>query len=164
MPGMMETVLNLGLNDDTLVGLIRESGDERFAYDTYRRFIQMFSSVVLGINKDYFEDLLSHQKKQLGLQDDTQLLAQDLRELVEAFQSLVMDQTGQPFPGDPMTQLQLAFGNRCQHSGHGVWQYGRAFRNRRGVYPKPFHRREGTVRRISGERARRRCGGRDSNA
>lgn len=130
MPGMMETVLNLGLNDDTLVGLIRQSGDERFAYDTYRRFIQMFSSVVLGINKDYFEDLLSHQKKQLGLQDDTQLLAHDLRELVEAFQSLVMDQTGQPFPTDPMTQLQLAI-----EAVFGSWLIPRAvaYRNHMGI-------------------------------
>lgn len=130
MPGMMETVLNLGLNDETLQGLIRQSGDERFAYDTYRRFIQMFSSVVLGINRDYFEDLLNHQKKQLGVQDDTQLQASDLQALVSAYQSLVVDQLGRPFPQEPMTQLQLAI-----EAVFGSWLIPRAvaYRNHMGI-------------------------------
>lgn len=108
MPGMMETVLNLGLNEETLPGLIRQSGDERFAYDTYRRFIQMFAAVVLGLNKDYFEDLLTHQKKLRGIHEDTSLSVTDLREIVTAFKEVVLDHTGQPFPDDPMTQLRMA--------------------------------------------------------
>lgn len=130
MPGMMETVLNLGLNQQTLAGLIRRSGDERFAYDTYRRFIQMFSSVVLGINRDYFEDLLSHQKKQLGVQEDTDLTANDLRKLTQAYEGVVMDQLGHPFPQEPMTQLQLAI-----EAVLGSWLIPRAvaYRNHMGI-------------------------------
>jgi pyruvate,orthophosphate dikinase len=108
MPGMMETVLNLGLNDETLSGLIAQSGDERFAYDTYRRFIQMFGSVVLGINKDYFEDILAHKKHLVGVTDDAQLSGDDLRAVVLAFKEIVYDKTGQPFPDDPYLQLQQA--------------------------------------------------------
>jgi len=108
MPGMMETVLNLGLNEETLEGLIQQSGDERFAYDTYRRFIQMFGSVVLGINKDYFEDILAHKKHLVGVKDDAQLSADDLRAVACAFKEIVHDKTGQHFPDDPVKQLQQA--------------------------------------------------------
>lgn len=108
MPGMMETVLNLGLNEDTLEGLLQQSGDERFAYDTYRRFIQMFGSVVLGINKDYFEDILAHKKHLVGVKDDAQLSADALRAVVSAFKEIVQDKTGQPFPEDPKLQLKQA--------------------------------------------------------
>jgi pyruvate,orthophosphate dikinase len=108
MPGMMETVLNLGLNDRTLEGLIQQSGDARFAYDTYRRFIQMFGSVVMGINKDFFEDILAHKKSLMGLEHDTQLDVQALRDIVIAFKEIVQDKTGQLFPEDPMVQLQQA--------------------------------------------------------
>jgi pyruvate,orthophosphate dikinase len=108
MPGMMETVLNLGLNDKTLKGLIRQSGDERFAYDTYRRFIQMFATVVLDINKDFFEDILTHQKAQRRVRHDSELDVQSLKQVVEAFQEIVLDKTGQPFPEDPMQQLRQA--------------------------------------------------------
>lgn len=108
MPGMMETVLNLGLNKQTLQGLIHQSGSERFAYDTYRRFIQMFGSVVLNINKDYFEDILNHRKRQLNIRDDADLDAQTLRDIAETFKEIVQDKTGRPFPEDPMSQLQQA--------------------------------------------------------
>ncbi|MCE3235751.1 MAG: ppdK [Vampirovibrio sp.] len=108
MPGMMETVLNLGLNDQTLQGLIRQSGDERFAYDTYRRFIQMFGSVVLEINKEYFEDILDYKKQHLRVQNDADLTVNALKEIVLAFKEIVQDKTGAPFPQDPMTQLQQA--------------------------------------------------------
>jgi pyruvate,orthophosphate dikinase len=108
MPGMMETVLNLGLNDKTLQGLIRQSGDERFAYDTYRRFIQMFATVVLGVNKDFFENILSHRKKQLHVQHDSDLDLESLKQVVEAFKEVVQDTTGQSFPQDPMYQLRQA--------------------------------------------------------
>ncbi|WP_373531290.1 pyruvate, phosphate dikinase [Vampirovibrio sp.] len=121
MPGMMETVLNLGLNEQTLRGLIRQSGDERFGYDTYRRFIQMFGSVVLGVNKDYFEDLLVYQKKQLGLVEDTDIPASVLRQVVDAYLEIILDQTGQPFPEDPMEQLRMAV-----ESVFGSWLIPRA--------------------------------------
>lgn len=108
MPGMMETVLNLGLNEQTLAGLIQQSGDARFAYDTYRRFIQMFGSVVLGINKDFFEDIITHKKGLVGVEHDSQLDVQALRDIVSAFKEIVADKTGHAFPEDPIIQLQQA--------------------------------------------------------
>ena len=112
MPGMMETVLNLGLNDETVQGLASQAHPseegQRFAYDTYRRFVQMFGSVVLGIHKDYFEDILSHKKYLMGVQEDAQLSADALRAIVAAFKEIIQDKTGQPFPEDPMTQLKMA--------------------------------------------------------
>jgi pyruvate,orthophosphate dikinase len=108
MPGMMETVLNLGLNDQTLEGLIRQSGNPRFAYDSYRRFVQMFGNVVLDINKDCFEDILAHKKRQINVRHDTELTAEALKELVVAFKEVVQDRTGQPFPEDPKQQLKMA--------------------------------------------------------
>lgn len=108
MPGMMETILNLGLNDQTLHGLIDQFGDERFAYDTYRRFIQMFGNVVLNINKDYFEDILEYKKQQLKIRDDASLPVVALKDIVQAFKEIVQDKIGQPFPEEPMVQLQQA--------------------------------------------------------
>jgi pyruvate,orthophosphate dikinase len=108
MPGMMDTVLNLGLNDQTLQGLIARSKNERFAYDSYRRFIQMFGDVVLGIEKQSFERLLEAQKHAKKVKLDTELSAGHLKELVALFKRVVKDKTGKDFPQDPKEQLRLA--------------------------------------------------------
>jgi pyruvate,orthophosphate dikinase len=108
MPGMMDTVLNLGLNDRTLQGLIVRSKNERFAYDSYRRFIQMFGDVVLGIEKQAFERLLEAQKHAKRVKLDTELTAADLKELVTLFKRVVRDKTGKDFPQDPKEQLRLS--------------------------------------------------------
>ncbi len=111
MPGMMDTVLNLGLNDETAAGLQRASGDERFAYDSYRRFVQMYANVVLGVRRaseesaDPFEALLAEAKRRRGVELDTDLPADELRELVERYKEVVLKQGGRPFPDDPEEQL-----------------------------------------------------------
>jgi pyruvate,orthophosphate dikinase len=108
MPGMMDTVLNLGLNDQTVRGLIRQTDNPRFAYDAYRRFIQMFGKVVLNIDSHHFERKLEQLKQQRGVKEDTELTAEDLRQLVEEFKAIVKEQTGQEFPSDPYQQLRMA--------------------------------------------------------
>jgi pyruvate,orthophosphate dikinase len=105
MPGMMDTILNLGLNDDTTAALAAESGDERFAFDSYRRFVQMYSSVVLGIRGERFEHLLENAKEARGVREDTELAADDWRAVVERFKALVREATGAEFPHDPEAQL-----------------------------------------------------------
>ena len=110
MPGMMDTVLNLGLNDTTVEGLARDSGDERFAYDSYRRFIQMYGDVVLGVDHHYFEDLLEDHKADRGVDLDTELDVSDLKDLVEDYLAKVEEINGQAFPQDPSDQLWGAIG------------------------------------------------------
>ncbi len=105
MPGMMDTVLNLGLNDDSLAGLIAQTNNERFALDAYRRFIMMFSDIVLKVDRDHFEHKLREMKKSKGIEQDTDLTADDLRELVLIFKSIVKDKLGSDFPEDPKDQL-----------------------------------------------------------
>ncbi len=105
MPGMMDTVLNLGLNDVTVEGLAKKSGDARFAWDSYRRFIQMFGDVVLGVDHDNFEELIDNQKMMKGFALDTDLTAEDWRIVVTGFKERVEDETGKPFPQDPRDQL-----------------------------------------------------------
>ncbi|MBO8126042.1 MAG: pyruvate, phosphate dikinase [Firmicutes bacterium] len=105
MPGMMDTVLNLGLNDETVQGLIKKTGNERFAYDSYRRFIQMYSDVVLGLEHEEFEKLLEAKKEARGAELDTELTAQDLKELVSEYKKLVRSKLDRPFPDDPWEQL-----------------------------------------------------------
>lgn len=105
MPGMMDTVLNLGLNDQTVEGIIAQSRDRRFAYDSYRRFIQMYANVVMGMRGEVLEDLLEDMKHQRGVELDTQLSADDLKELVAQFKNQVRETLGQPFPDDPQAQL-----------------------------------------------------------
>ena len=105
MPGMMDTILNLGLNDQTVQGLITNSGDERFAYDSYRRFIQMYSDVVLGVSRDKMEEKISEKKKQKGVTLDIELSAADWKELVAEFKEIVKQDTGKSFPDDPQKQL-----------------------------------------------------------
>ena len=105
MPGMMDTVLNLGLNDETVEGLAALSGDRRFAFDSYRRFITMYSSVVLGLSHDDFEEVLDDHKDRLGITIDTDLSAGDWEKVVADYKAVVEDRLGQPFPQDPNDQL-----------------------------------------------------------
>src|SRR5262245_7206031 len=108
MPGMMDTVLNLGLNAATLRGVIGATGNERFGYDSFRRFIQMFSKIVLDIEAEQFEHILQDEKRKKRAQLDTDLGAQDMRDVAERYQQLVEKETGKPFPADPLEQLRLA--------------------------------------------------------
>ncbi len=108
MPGMMDTVLNLGLNDEVLTGLIRLTGNPRFAYDAYRRFIQMFGRIVLGIEGQKFDEIFEAKKRERGVEKETDLTADDLAEVVAAFKELVRKETGKDFPQDPYEQLRLA--------------------------------------------------------
>ncbi len=105
MPGMMDTVLNLGLNDETVEALAKKSGDRRFAYDSYRRFITMYSDVVLGVGHEHFEELLDHHKEKQGYSLDTDLTADDWAELVERYKKRLQQERGEPFPQDPHAQL-----------------------------------------------------------
>ncbi|MBO1359855.1 pyruvate, phosphate dikinase [Acetobacter sacchari] len=105
MPGMMDTVLNLGLNDETVEGLARSSGDARFAWDSYRRFIQMYGSVVMGVPHHRFEDLLEQSKRTLNVADDTAISAESWRDVVEGYKEIVLRETGKHFPADPQAQL-----------------------------------------------------------
>lgn len=110
MPGMMDTVLNLGLNDETVQGLIAQSKDERFAYDSYRRFVMMYSDVVMNVNTSYFETALEHKKADREVELDTELTAPDLKALVKEFKRITLEQCGKAFPEDPMEQLWGAIG------------------------------------------------------
>ena len=111
MPGMMDTILNLGLNDDVVAAMIAGNPDpkfERFVYDSYRRFIQMFSDVVMEVGKKYFEQLIDKMKEEKGVQYDIDLTAADLKELAEQFKAEYKNQLGEDFPSDPVVQLKLA--------------------------------------------------------
>ncbi|WP_085121055.1 pyruvate, phosphate dikinase [Tistlia consotensis] len=108
MPGMMDTVLNLGLNDETVEGLARRSGDPRFAYDSYRRFIQMFGDVVLGVEHHHFEEILELAKEDLDKSLDTELTAEEWRQVIGQYKAKVEEETGAPFPQDPEAQLWAA--------------------------------------------------------
>ena len=110
MPGMMDTVLNLGLNDQTVEGLAKLSGDRRFAFDSYRRFIQMYSNVVLGLDHHMFEEILDDRKDQLGVDIDTALTADDWKAVVAEYKTLVRRELGDAFPQDPRDQLWGAIG------------------------------------------------------
>ena len=108
MPGMMDTILNLGLNKNTLTGLIEQTGDARFAYDAYRRFIQLFGKVALGIDDEKFDHHFAAIKKQAGIKADVGLDAEHLRQISELFLQVVHDETGSPFPEDVYEQLELS--------------------------------------------------------
>src|SRR5260221_7421922 len=110
MPGMMDTVLNLGLNDATVEGLARHSQDARFAYDSYRRFIQMYGQVVLGVEHHHFEELLENHKLETVATLDTDLVADDWRTVVAGYKDGVEHAIGKPFPQDPQEQLCGAIG------------------------------------------------------
>ena len=110
MPGMMDTVLNLGLNDTTVEGLAKKSGNERFAWDSYRRFIQMYSDVVLGLDHHDFEDILDTYKRDNNVYQDTEIPSQGWKEIVGQYKALVEEELGKPFPSDPYEQLWGAIG------------------------------------------------------
>src|SRR5690242_11992991 len=126
MPGMMDTVLNLGLNDETVEALAKKSGDRRFAFDSYRRFITMYSDVVLGVGHEHFEELLDHHKERQGYSLDTDLSADDWAELVVRYKKRVKDELGHDFPQDPHEQLWGAIG-----AVFGSWMNQRAITYRK---------------------------------
>ncbi|HEV8718072.1 MAG TPA: pyruvate, phosphate dikinase [Candidatus Binatia bacterium] len=132
MPGMMDTVLNLGLNDETVQGLIKQSNNERFAYDCYRRFVQMYGDVVLGLKpeakteRDPFEKIIEDKKAARGIELDTEFTADDLRELVAEFKALIQDKLHLTFPQDPQEQLWGAIG-----AVFGSWNNPRAITYRK---------------------------------
>src|SRR3954451_14342062 len=101
MPGMLDTVLNLGLNDTSVEGLAKVTENERFAWDSYRRFVQMFGNVCRGVSGEKIEDAIKEQKSKAGVKDDTELSVDDLKELVDDFKELYRDETGEDFPQDP---------------------------------------------------------------
>ena len=166
MPGMMDTILNLGLNDETVKGLAASSGNERFAYDSYRRFIQMYSDVVLGIDHGVFEDILDSHKNLNGLTLDTELDADDWLEVIDEYKDAVERETGKPFPQDhgraavgrhrrrvrllaehprqdlpPPARHSRQLGHRRQRAGDGVRQPGQLVRHRRRLHAQSVDRR-----------------------
>src|SRR6202035_5302009 len=108
MPGMMETVLNIGLSDESVQGLAKQAGNERFAWDSYRRLLQMFGKTVLDIEGEHFEHAIDAAKQAKGVRNDLDLDANDLQNLVEAFKGIIKAQTGRDFPQDPRAQMELA--------------------------------------------------------
>ena len=171
MPGMMDTVLNLGLNDGSVEGLARATGNGRFAWDCYRRFVQMFSNVVHGVSGEHIEDEIAEVKARHGVHLDTELDVDALRELTEVFKRDFERQTGEPFPQDPAVQLDAGdprrvrllerrprrllpadqphprrLGDGGQRAADGVRQQGRALGLRRRVQPRRADRRTRAVR------------------
>lgn len=130
MPGMMDTVLNLGINDAVAAGIARVTNNERFAYDCYRRFLQMFGSVVMGVPHEMFEESLESVKRECGAKEDTQLTPKDWKKVVGLFKDLIQEQTGRSFPADPQVQLELAV-----HAVFKSWKNNRAmvYRNLNGI-------------------------------
>ncbi len=108
MPGMMDTILNLGLNEETVKGLAEKTGNERFALDNYRRFIMMFGNVVLGIDKDEFEEIITKKKKDRRIKQDSSLQPADLKDIIKKFKQIVKKKSGEAFPDDPWDQLCMA--------------------------------------------------------
>lgn len=125
MPGMMDTVLNLGLNDQTVLGMAKKTDNPRFAWDSYRRFIQMYSNVVLGINTSHLEANMEDLKEARGVHEDTDLTAEDLRELVSVYKSVILEDHGIVFPQDPTEQLWKAIA-----AVFGSWNNNRAMKYR----------------------------------
>jgi len=110
MPGMMDTILNLGLNETSLKGLIKQTGNERFAYDTYRRFIQLFGKIALNISDEHFDEKMAAIKRKYGAPMDLDLNVEHLKELAGEFLAIVQRHTGKPFPQDPYEQLEISIG------------------------------------------------------
>jgi pyruvate,orthophosphate dikinase len=133
MPGMMDTILNLGMNDETVEGLKAKTGNGRFAWDSYRRFIQMFGNVVLEIPKDEFEHQLDAVKAEVGAKVDTDLTEENLQEVVRRYKQVVREKTGKDFPQDPLTQLRGA-----RDAVFRSWNNARAIEYRR-IYDIPDH-------------------------
>jgi pyruvate,orthophosphate dikinase len=160
MPGMMDTVLNLGLNDKTVEALGEKSGNERFAWDSYRRFIQMFGDVDMGVSHKYFEEVLQKTKETKGVEYDTELDADDLKKVVGEYKKIIKEHAGREFPQEPREQLRLAInavfgswnnkravayriaGHSSQCASHGFWEYERELSNRGLLYKKSGNWRE----------------------
>ena len=121
MPGMMDTVLNLGLNDTSVKGLIAKTGNDRFGWDAYRRFVQMFGDVVMEVEHDRFEEALQAKKDSRGVKFDTELTGQDLKELVDDYKKIIMEAKGKGFPQDPREQLRMSI-----NAVFGSWNNKRA--------------------------------------
>ena len=186
MPGMMETVLNVGLNDESVAGLSAQAGgNDRFAWDSYRRLIQMFGKTVCDVPGEEFEHALDDAKVAKGVTDDLDLDADDLRALVEAYKKVFVKHTGHDFPQDPREQLDLAIDAvfRSWNADRAVLyrrqeripadlgtavnvvamvfgNLGAGLRHRRRVHPRPGHRRDRRLRRLPGQRPGRGRGGR----
>ena len=183
MPGMMDTILNLGLNDHSVEALAKRSNSQRFAYDSYRRLIQMFGNVVLDIEKTFFEEVFDAKKKQKKAKLDTDLDAKALKEVIEEYKKVVKKHAKREFPQDPHEQLVMArdavfrswqndraktyrrinniddmLGTAVNVQAMGLRKPGRYQRHRRGFHPQSCHRHEGILWRIPDERTRRRCG------
>ena len=183
MPGMMDTILNLGLNDKAVEALAKRSNNPRFAYDSYRRLIQMFGDVVLDVPKKKFEHIFDGVKEREKVKFDYELQPEALQDIIAEYKKLVKKETGKDFPQKPLEQLvagarcrfpQLAerprqdlsphqphrrlAGHSSQRAGHGVRQPRRELRHRRRLHAQSRHRREGLLRRIPDERAGRRRG------
>ena len=126
MPGMMDTVLNVGLNDESVEGLAKQTGSDRFAWDSYRRLLQMFGKTVMGVDGDEFENALDHAKEERGVSNDVDLDEGDLRRLVGEFKRIIADATGRDFPQDPQEQLKLGI-----EAVFGSWDNKRAVDYRR---------------------------------
>ncbi len=125
MPGMMDTVLNLGLNDEVVEGLAKKTGNERFAYDSYRRFIDMFGDVVMGVSHDYFEQAIGKLKKEKNVENDIELTTEDLKVLVDRYKAIYRKHTGYMFPSNPWEQLTFAI-----NAVFGSWNSDRAIKYR----------------------------------
>ena len=180
MPGMMETVLNIGLSDESVGGLAKQSGSERFAWDSYRRLIQMFGKTVLGIEGEAFEHAIDEAKQAKGTKNDLDLDAGDLHGIVETFKGIVREHAGRDFPagpagadgprrargvqlverrpGDPVPPPGADPGrprHRGEHRGDGFRQPRHGLRHRRRLHPRPRLRAAGRLRRLPAERAGR---------
>ena len=168
MPGMMDTVLNIGMNDKVVEGMAQLTSNPRFAYDSYRRLINMFGDTVMGVDHEHFEHELSQVKQARGVKlEDTQLDADDLKEVVQRYKKVYADHVGEDFPQDPMDQLEARHQSRLQkldgrpghqvspdqrhprparhrrqRAVHGLRQHGRRLRHRRRLHPQSQHRRK----------------------
>ena len=139
MPGMMDTVLNIGLNDETAKGLIALTGDPRFVYDSYRRLVQMFGAVVLGVPGEPFEDFIEKIKKNRGVRLDVELDAEDWQRITAHFKGQIKSYTGRQFPQDPLRTTGNGHPGRLQQL---VRQAGRGLPQRHRNPPRPGHRRQ----------------------
>jgi pyruvate,orthophosphate dikinase len=161
MPGMMDTILNLGLNDKSVEGISNKSGNARFAWDSYRRLIQMFGDVVMEVEHAEFEHILENVKDTKGAKYDTDLTTEDLKEIVTKYKDKIKEIKGVEFPQDPIEQLFLSINavfsswnkwnkginrNSSKYSINGIWKFGRRFRNRSMFYKKPFYWRSKILR------------------
>lgn len=125
MPGMMDTILNLGINDRVVEALIKKTGNERFVFDSYRRFIDMFGDVVMGVSHEYFEDAIERLKKEVGVKDDLNLTTAHLKDLVDRYKAIYRKHTGHMFPENPMEQLRFAI-----NAVFSSWNSSRAIKYR----------------------------------